>query len=244
MKSLSEQLHNFDRDNFRRVASGLPEIQDEQTQVEQVAQVINGVFAQLFAAFPAATANRSQEDLNELRRQWVLAFRENGITTMKQVSAGMRVARRQEKPFLPSPGQFVAWCRAEESAAIGLPDQNELVALVYQYCRTRGNYPDAESYPWPGKTTDKQHTTKSKACYWMVTTLSQQMRAQGLTDGELNRKAGEELAKMVRIIRSGEDLPEPIVRLPVLGGKPLTREQNMSRVAEIRAKFGFKGGRA
>lgn len=83
MKTISEQLHYFDRKNFRRVASGLPEIQDEQTQVEQVAQVINGVFAQLFAAFPAATANRSQEDLNELRRQWVLAFRENGITNMK-----------------------------------------------------------------------------------------------------------------------------------------------------------------
>ncbi|WP_240331513.1 replication protein P, partial [Enterococcus faecium] len=25
------------------------------------------------------------------------------------VNAGMRVARRQNRPFLPSPGQFVAW---------------------------------------------------------------------------------------------------------------------------------------
>ena len=27
---------------------------------------------------------------------------------MEQVNAGMRVARRQNRPFLPSPGQFVA----------------------------------------------------------------------------------------------------------------------------------------
>lgn len=248
MKTLAESLHDFDRENFRRAAHGMPEVQDAKAPVreaEQVAVIFNSLFSRLRAAFPAAvSAIRTQDEYDEIRRQWVLALGEAGITLMEQVDAGMRVARRQEKPFLPSPGQFVAWCRAEESAAVGLPDQNELVALVYQYCRTRGNYPDAESYPWPGKTADKQHTTKSKACYWMVTTLSQQMRAQGLTDGELNRKAGEELAKMVKRVRSGEDLPEPIVRLPVLGGKPLTREQNMSRLAEIRAKFGLKGGRA
>lgn len=248
MKSLSEQLHNFDRENFRRVAHGLPEVRDAREparQAQQVAEIFNGLFAELRAAFPAAIANfRNQDEYNEFRRQWLLAFRENGITTMAQVAAGMRIARQQERPFLPSPGQFVAWCRAGESAAVGLPDLAELVALVYQYCRTRGSYPDAESYPWPGKDEYGQHTTKSRACYWMVTTLSQQMRQQGLTDSELNRQAGEELTKMVKRVRSGEVLPEPVVRLPVMGKKPLSRGESMSRVQEIRAKFGFKGGRA
>ena len=145
----------------------------------------------------------------------------------------MRVARQQAKPFLPSPGQFIAWCRAEESAAIGLPDAAELVDMVYQYSRTRGQYPDAESYPWP-----------NHATYWMVTTLYQVMRSVGLSDAELRRRAGEELAKMIRRIRNGEQIPAPVARLPVLGTKPLTREQNMSKVQEIRTKFGFKGGRA
>lgn len=248
MKSLSESMNNFDRENFRRVASGLPEVQDDKEpvrQAQQVAEIFNGLFAQLRAAFPAALATiRTQDEFDEIRRQWLLALGESGITSMDQVSAGMRVARQQEKPFLPSPGQFIAWCRAEESAAVGLPDQNELVALVYQYCRTRGSYPDAESYPWPGKTSDGKHTTKSKACYWMVTALSQVMRSYGLTDTELNRKAVEELAKMVKRIRNGEVLPEPVVRLPVMGKKPLSREENMSKVREIRAKFGLKGRRA
>ncbi|EFC1716728.1 hypothetical protein FBH71_19875 [Escherichia coli] len=132
--------------------------------MQQVAQIINGVFSQLLATFPASLANRDQNELNEIRRQWVLAFRENGITTMEQVNAGMRVARRQNRPFLPSPGQFVAWCREEASVTAGLPNVSELVDMVYEYCRKRGLYPDAESYPW-----------KSNAHYWLV-----------ITDGRIN----------------------------------------------------------
>ncbi len=111
MKNIAAQMVNFDREQLRRIANNMPEQYDEKPQVQQVAQIINGVFSQLLATFPASLANRDQNELNEIRRQWVLAFRENGITTMEQVNAGMRVARRQDRPFLPSPGQFVAWCR-------------------------------------------------------------------------------------------------------------------------------------
>ena len=120
MKNIAAQMVNFDREQMRRIANNMPEQYDEKPQVQQVAQIINGVFSQLLATFPASLANRDQNELNEIRRQWVLAFRENGITTMEQVNAGMRVARRQNRPFLPSPGQFVAWCREEASVIAGL----------------------------------------------------------------------------------------------------------------------------
>ena len=124
---------------MRRIANNMPEQYDEKPQVQQVAQIINGVFSQLLATFPASPpANRDQNELNEIRRQWVLAFRENRITTMEQVNAGMRVARRQNRPFLPSPGQFVARCREEASVTAGLPNASELVDMVYEYCRKRG----------------------------------------------------------------------------------------------------------
>ncbi len=230
MKSLSEQMQNFDREQMRRVAHNLPEQYEDKSQVEQVAHVINGVFTQLLAAFPASLANRDQHEINEIRRQWVMAFRENGITTMDQVNAGMRVARRQERPFLPSPGQFVAWCKAEEAAAAGLPNVNDLVDLVYEYCRGRGLYPDAESYPW-----------HSNAHYWLVTTLYANMRANSLSDAELRRKAADELAHMTMRINRGEAIPEPVKQLPVLGGKPLSQAQGLAKIAEIRAKFGLGG---
>ncbi len=34
------------------------------------------MFSQLLATFPASLANRDQNEVNEIRRQWVLAFRE------------------------------------------------------------------------------------------------------------------------------------------------------------------------
>ena len=77
----------------------------------------------------------------------------------------MRIARRQEKPFLPSPGQFIAWCKSEMASVVGLPTAEELVSQVYQYCRDRGLYPDAESYPW-----------ESNAQYWMITGLYRDAR--------------------------------------------------------------------
>ncbi len=107
MKNIAAQMINFDREQMRRIANNMPEQYDEKPQVQQVAQIINGVFSQLLATFPASLANRDQNELNEIRRQWVLAFRENGITTMEQVSDGMRVARRQNRPFLPSPGSLL-----------------------------------------------------------------------------------------------------------------------------------------
>ncbi|WP_070194310.1 replication protein P [Escherichia coli] len=91
MKNIAAQMVNFDCEQMRRIANNMPEQYDEKPQVQQVAQIINGVFRQLLATFPASLANRDQNELNEIRRQWVLAFRENGITTMEQVNAGMRV---------------------------------------------------------------------------------------------------------------------------------------------------------
>ena len=230
MRNLSEQMIRFDHEQARRVAHSMPEQYNEREEAQQVAQIINGLFTQLIAAFPATLVNRTQEDMNEIRRQWVLAFKENGITTMEQVNAGMRMVRRQERPFLPSPGQFVAWCKSESAAAAGLPDASALVKMVYQYCRTRGLYPDAESYPW-----------ECNAHYWLVTTLYSSMRANSLSDPELHRKAAVELAAMASRINNGGIIPEPVKQLPVLGGKALTRAEGLAKLAEIRAKHGLKG---
>lgn len=229
MKSLAEQMRNYDRDQMRRAAQSLPDVLDEKPQIEQVAQVINGVFTQLLAAFPATTANRDQAEMNEIRRQWVLAFRENGITTMQQVAAGMRMARRQERPFLPSPGQFVAWCKEGEQEMAGLPKADELVSMVHDYCARRGYYDAPEAYPW-----------EHPAHYWMVTSLYSGMRANCWTDSELHKKASAELVMMAARITRGEQIPEPKVMLPQMGGKPLGQKQGLEKIAEIRARFGMR----
>ncbi|EKN4738022.1 DNA replication protein [Yersinia enterocolitica] len=193
---------------------------------EQAAQIFNELFRQLKAAFPALmTSIKDQSDLNELRRQWVLAFIENGITSIDQVNAGMKIARQQATPFLPSPGQFIAWCKQGATRAAGLPDADELYDMVMDYAKRRDMFSSAEAFPWP-----------SNPAYWMVTKLYSQQRVQGLSEQDLRKRCCKELADMSKRIESGEPIPAPVVQIPKLH-IPVSNEKALDHIAELRAKL-------
>lgn len=194
MKNLAENIRSFDREQARRVAHNLPEQYTECEQTQQVAQIINGLFVQLAAAFPASLVNRSQEDFNEIRRQWVLAFRENGITTLELVEAGMRMVRRQERPFLPSPGQFIKWCR-EGRCVLGITT-GDVMAEYWKWRKLVFRYPSSELYPWP------------KPVYYHICL---ELRRRG-TDGqlcqkELEREAADILDMWEKRVLAGKPIP-------------------------------------
>lgn len=198
MERLSEQLMNCDRETFLRIAHDMPETPAERPQAEQTAEIFNALFSALRAAFPAAMAGfREQNDFNELRRQWVLAFHENGITTMEQVAAGMRVARRQEKPFLPSPGQFVAWCK-EERSLLGIT-VDDVMAEYWKWRRLVFRYPTSEQYPWP-----------APVLYHICIELRRQSTDRQMTEKELRQAASKVLAGWEK--RAAEGKPVPPVR--------------------------------
>ncbi|MDV2725652.1 hypothetical protein RYY85_29145, partial [Klebsiella pneumoniae] len=44
-------------------------------------------------------------------------------------------------------------------------------------------------------------------------------------------------------LNAGEVIPEPVKQIPKLGGRPLSNEQGLNKIAEIRAKFGLGRGR-
>ncbi|MGQ5801003.1 replication protein P [Serratia sp. IR-2025] len=193
---------------------------------EQAAQIFNELFRQLKAAFPALmTSIKDQSDLNELRRQWVLAFIENGITSIDQVNAGMKIARQQATPFLPSPGQFIAWCKQGATRAAGLPDADELYDMVMDYAKRRDMFSSAEAFPWP-----------SNPAYWMVTKLYSQQRVQGLSEQDLRKRCGKELADMSKRIEAGEPIPAPVVQIPKLH-IPVSNEKALDHIAALRAKL-------
>ncbi|WP_304168279.1 replication protein P [Lonsdalea britannica] len=193
---------------------------------EQAIHIFNELFRQLKAAFPALMANiKTQDDLNELRRQWVLAFAENSITSIDQVNAGMKLARQQETPFLPSPGQFIAWCHQGEVSKHGLPDPDALYLMVMKYSAERGYYESPERYPWP-----------SNACWLMVTKLYSQMRSFNLTESELRKRCERELKDMARRASSGEAFPAPVAQIPKLH-IPVSDEKGLDKIAELRRKL-------
>ena len=208
MERLSEQLMNCDRDNFRRIAHGMPEAPAERPQVEQTAEIFNALFSALRAAFPAAMAGfREQSDFNELRRQWVLAFQENGITTMAQVAAGMRIARRQEKPFLPSPGQFVAWCK-EGRSLLGF-SVDVVMTEYWKWRRLVFRFPTSEQYPWP-----------APVLYHICIELRRQSTDRQMTEKEMRQAASSVLAGWEQRVAEGKPIP-PVRRALVAPAKDI-----------------------
>ncbi|MHA3501270.1 replication protein P [Yersinia enterocolitica] len=223
MRNVVTAIQNRDGQSLQQMyAADKP----KQQVPEQAAQIFNELFRQLKAAFPALmTSIKDQSDLNELRRQWVLAFIENGITSIDQVNAGMKIARQQATPFLPSPGQFIAWCKQGATRAAGLPDADELYDMVMDYAKRRDMFSSAEAFPWP-----------SNPAYWMVTKLYSQQRVQGLSEHDLRKRCGKELADMSKRIESGDPIPAPVVQIPKLH-IPVSNEKALDHIAELRAKL-------
>ncbi|RAW92449.1 DNA replication protein [Photorhabdus sp. S8-52] len=225
MRNLATVVQNRDGGALQAMAGSQKPQQGTQV-TKQAAEIFNELFRQLKGAFPALMANiKTQEDFNELRRQWVLAFAENGIRTIEQVNAGMKIARQQDTPFLPSPGQFVSWCKQGGIKGVGLPDESELYDMVMDYSARRGLYSSPENYPWA-----------SNACYWIVTKLYSQMRGLNLTESELRKRCGNELIAMSRRIESGEQIPAPVKQIPKLH-IPSSNERALNHLAEIKRKF-------
>ncbi|HHX5192673.1 TPA: replication protein P [Yersinia enterocolitica] len=223
MRNVVTAIQNRDGQSLQQMyAADKP----KQQVPEQAADIFNELFRQLKAAFPALmTSIKDQSDLNELRRQWVLAFIENGITSIDQVNAGMKIARQQATPFLPSPGQFIAWCKQGATRAAGLPDADELYDMVMDYAKRRDMFSSAEAFPWP-----------SNPAYWMVTKLYSQQRVQGLSEQDLRKRCGKELADMSKRIEAGEPIPAPVVQIPKLH-IPVSNEKALDHIAELRAKL-------
>ncbi|EOV4177733.1 replication protein P [Yersinia enterocolitica] len=223
MRNVVTAIQNRDGQSLQQIYSTE---KPKQQVPEEAAGIFNELFRQLKAAFPALmTSIKDQSDLNELRRQWVLAFIENGITSMNQVDAGMKIARQQATPFLPSPGQFIAWCKQGATRAAGLPDADELFDMVMDYAKRRDMFSSAEAFPWP-----------SNPAYWMVTKLYSQQRVQGLSEQDLRKRCGKELADMSKRIEAGEPIPAPVVQIPKLH-IPVSNERGLDHIAELRAKL-------
>lgn len=224
MKNLAENIRNFDLELARRVAHGMPEQYSEREQTQQVAQIINGLFVQLAAAFPASLINRSQEDVNEIRRQWVLAFKENGITTMEQVDAGMRMVRRQERPFLPSPGQFIKWSR-EGRCVLGITAA-DVMEEYWKWQKLVFRYTSSEQYPWP-----------KPVLYHICIELRHRSTEGQLSRQELERQAADVLNMWERRMLEGKPVP-PVRRAiaaPVAPKGPTPAEMLKAKYERMKA---------
>jgi len=79
--------------------------------------VLNIVIKSIRAIYPAwRTSIKTQQELDNLKKEWLTAFIENKIKTDVQINRGLEQARKDTNPFLPSVGQFIKWCKAPHAS--------------------------------------------------------------------------------------------------------------------------------
>ncbi len=87
----------------------------------QVAAVVNEILRQLTSIKPAwKHALAEPGAIASWKKQWTIAFAENGIRTIAQVEQGIKRARLDTNPFMPSAGQFIEWCNPSAFSEVEL----------------------------------------------------------------------------------------------------------------------------
>ena len=80
----------------------------------QAIEVINKVFAELQAVYPAwKQAFPDAKSVELAKKVWIKTFAENGVTTIEHVKLGMAAARADTSDFIPSAGKFCSWCKPQ-----------------------------------------------------------------------------------------------------------------------------------
>jgi hypothetical protein len=98
----------------------------------ETAVVINGLFRQLRAIFPAwKQAWPDMPAYKAAKKEWLQAFLEAGLCSLDQLQFGLMGARQSGRDFIPAPGVFIAWC-TPTAEMLGLPT---LEAAHREACR-------------------------------------------------------------------------------------------------------------
>lgn len=98
----------------------------------ETAVVINGLFRQLRAIFPAwKQAWPDMPAYKAAKKEWLQAFLEAGLRSLDQLQFGLMGARQSGRDFIPAPGVFIAWC-TPTAEMLGLPP---LEAAHREACR-------------------------------------------------------------------------------------------------------------
>lgn len=122
------------------LAAGLPMTtpvgQTEYSGRTQATDLINKVFRSLKAIFPAwSAAIRDPEIESQARQEWLRGFIENGITSDTQINFGLAKCRAHNSPFLPSVGQFIAWCDESCGPLENFPSEGEVKLAIKNMLR-------------------------------------------------------------------------------------------------------------
>lgn len=193
---------------------------------EQVAKFVDRLFVRLKAIFPAwRTAFDSDETYQEAKRLWLEALVNNGITTVAQFKRGIVCAERSANPFMPSVGEFIAWCNSGNPYEhLNLPTAK---TLLVRYEKYRSSCVEAEKFAW-----------ESAVEYHLVLQLQRAIYAENLNQEKALSKAKSLIDEMAKFLQEGNKVaPISTPKLAKKQGRELSYEERVERIQTIKAIF-------
>ncbi|MFS1582930.1 MAG: replication protein P [Candidatus Arsenophonus phytopathogenicus] len=201
----------------------------ENTINPQFIKLFNRFFESLKVIFPASiSVLKTSAEIEIFKQQWITAFAENNINSDHYVNAGLRIARQQKSPFLPSVGQFIDWCQQGLAEESGLPTPQQLSEKLQAYCRQRG-HDDIHEFDYG-----------SNANYWLVHELYRAMITESLNARQVEDKARLLIDGLTKKLRNGYVIPKPQLSLPQKTCMNPTRQSvALERISAIKKKLGL-----
>ncbi|HGB5010611.1 TPA: replication protein P [Salmonella enterica subsp. diarizonae serovar 61:r:-] len=201
MNRLISAVRNRDAGALARIAERPAQ---ERVVNANAEKLVDALFDNLIRLFPAArhTILATPEDVAAMKRQWILAFVDGGITTVDQVRAGVKMARTQGNDFWPSCAKFITWCREADRAASGLPSDDDVMAEFQRYARDRHQYPTPEDFNW-----------SHPVMYWVVLDVRHLMHEHNYTSNEVLRSIQKHMREWEKKVRSGQSIPSPMKQI-------------------------------
>ncbi|WKS98758.1 replication protein P [Gallibacterium salpingitidis] len=199
-------MRNFANTQLTELVGNEPSYQapiGEQVIPPQVAKFVDRLFIRLKALFPRwQLAFDGEESYQEAKRFWLEALVNNGVTTATQFKRGIAQAEREDSGYLPSVGQFIKWCNAENNADLGLPTIDELKYRLNKF-RGNGGFYEIDRFEF-----------MSDAEYWLITDIANKSIQNGYSEAQEIKAIEDALDKMAKRLINGEILPKPSRSLP------------------------------
>ncbi|SEQ90683.1 phage replication protein P [Azotobacter beijerinckii] len=192
---------------------------------EQTAKVVDMVFLQLQAIFPAwRQAWPDDKALALAKRSWTKGLQASGIRTIEQVRFGIEQCRRSGSAFAPSIGQFVAWC-LPTAEMMGLPTEEAAWREAVQACTS----PDG--WRWSHEAV---RLAVAAVGFWEL------RQGAGGADA-LRRRFGNAYAQLLGRLARGETLAEPMQALEWDGARTAAERADMAAEQALQERLRKQG---
>lgn len=96
----------------------------------QAIAIVNDLFNDLKGVCTAWQQTFTDSAIEQAaKQQWAQALLENGVVNQQQIDIGMKKARKLAKPWFPSAGEFIEWCKPTLEG-YGLPNAEQALRKV------------------------------------------------------------------------------------------------------------------